>query len=48
MRDESELPPARGKELKMELEKIGWKPMKMPPGKISDPTNLERFRNGWK
>ncbi len=48
VRDVSELPPARRKELKMELEKIGWKPMKMPPGKIFDPTNLERFRNGWK
>lgn len=48
VRDVSELPPARRKELKVELEKIGWKPMKMPPGKIFDPTNLERFRNGWK
>jgi len=48
VRDESELPPAKRKELKKELEKIGWKPMKMPPGKIFDPTNLERFRNGWK
>ncbi len=48
VRDESELPPARRKELKAELEKMGWKPMKMPPGKIFDPTNLERFRNGWK
>jgi acetyl-CoA decarbonylase/synthase complex subunit alpha len=48
VRDVSELPPAKRKELKKELEKIGWKPMKMPPGKIFDPTNLERFRNGWK
>jgi len=48
VRDVSELPPAKKKELKKELEKIGWKPMKMPPGKIFDPTNLERFRNGWK
>jgi acetyl-CoA decarbonylase/synthase complex subunit alpha len=48
LRDVSELPPGRRKELTRELEKIGWKPMKMPPGKIFDPTNLERFRNGWK
>ncbi|MBE0516150.1 MAG: CO dehydrogenase/acetyl-CoA synthase complex subunit epsilon [Methanophagales archaeon] len=48
VRDVTELPPGRRKELARELEKIGWKPMKMPPGKIFDPTNLERFRNGWK
>lgn len=48
VRDLSELPPGRRKELERDLETIGWKPMKMPPGKIFDPTNLERFRNGWK
>ncbi|MDI6810146.1 MAG: CO dehydrogenase/acetyl-CoA synthase complex subunit alpha [archaeon] len=48
VRDVSELPPGRRKELERELKKLGWKPMKMPPGKIFDPTNLERFRNGWK
>lgn len=45
VRDETELPITRRAELKKILEERGWKPAEIP-GKIIDPTMLERFKLG--